>query len=689
MSILDELAPALKSVRGIRRFWYARSEWFPRLVAEYQDGDETGKEVSFGKDSSVYTRLAKAATQLGENLIALEIAIEGGKSLNLAFRQRFPEIERRQQVDLAREQAIALSRLGSIREAQKILRDLLAIRADDDKSLSALGRTYKDLAKFPGPARQKFLERSRTYYLEAYAVNGEYYPAINACTLSLWLNDRPAARKLAAEVKQLCLQSLLANPDDYWALASIAEAELVLSADLGEITHQTFEYYEKYSHLMHQKRSWGDLSSTSEQAKRICESLDWHFGALKQIFHVPDVIIFSGHMVDAPGRKVPRFPAQYVDAVAEHIRLTLESANAQIGISSAACGSDLLFIEAMLERDADIQVVLPWRKDEFKNTSVVPGGKEWEPRFDRALEEATSVTYLSQQGAPSGNLGYVYCNDCMNGMALFRAEKLGSDAHPLAVWDGRRGDGLGGTSSFVDFWSSRGQTVEVIDLEKITAAKAKDDKLASISFGEITVSQGQQTIKTLLFADVVGYSKIPEDQIKHFAPEFLGMISLLISEPPRPVLTNTWGDAIYFVFDEPVSAGNVALRLLETLKNGAWRRDMTAPLGLRIGLHTGPVILCLDPVIRQISFTGSHVSHAARIEPVVREGEVWATEAFVSYAMIDSQRQAARRRFGFDYLGQIDFAKNYGRYPLFRLSSPITDGVQDESVSDESQTPSA
>jgi class 3 adenylate cyclase len=678
MPILDELSPALKSVRGIRRFWYARSEWFPRLVAEYQDADQADKVHTFSKESSVYTRLAKAATQLGENLIALEIASEGSKGLEYAFRQKFPEIVAAQQIDLAREQAIALSRLGSIREAQKILRDLLAVRADDDKSLSALGRTYKDLAKFPGAARQKFLERARAYYLQAYAVNGEYYPAINACTLSLWLNDRVAARRLAAEVKDLCLQSLAANPDDYWALASIAEAELVLSADAGEITRKAFEYYEKYSQLMHQKRGWGDLSSTSEQAKRICESLDWDFSPLKKIFRVPEVIIFSGHMVDAPGRRVPRFPGQYVEAVAEQIRLTLDSAGAQIGISSAACGSDLLFIEAMLARDADIQVVLPWRKEEFKQTSVLVGGDEWARRFDRALEEATSVTYLSQQGAPSGNLGYVYCNDCMNGMALFRSEKLGSDVRPLAVWDGRRGDGLGGTSSFMDFWSSKGHTVEVIDLEKITAAKPQIEKLASISFGEITVSEGQQTIKTLLFADVVGYSKIPEDQIKHFAPEFLGMISSLISEPPRPVLTNTWGDAIYFVFDEPVSAGNVALRLLERLKQGSWRRELTAPLNLRISLHTGPVILCLDPVIRQISFTGSHVSHAARIEPIVREGEVWATEAFVSYAMIGSEGRTKRRRFGFDYLGQIDFAKGYGRYPLFRLSSPITDGADTE-----------
>src|SRR5258708_32403129 len=115
---------------------------------------------------------------------------------------------------------------------------------------------------------------------------------------------------------------------------------------------------------MHQKRCWGDRRSNSEQATRICESLDWDFSALKKIFRVPEVIIFSGHMVDAPGRRAPRFPVQYVDAVAEQIRLTLDSVGAQIGISSAACGSDLLFIESMLARAADIEVVLALRTEE-------------------------------------------------------------------------------------------------------------------------------------------------------------------------------------------------------------------------------------------------------------------------------------------------------------------------------------
>jgi class 3 adenylate cyclase len=411
----------------------------------------------------------------------------------------------------------------------------------------------------------------------------------------------------------------------------------------------------------------------------ICESAGWDFSSLQKIFDLPNVIIFSGHMIDTADRLRPRFPSHLVPAVAKEIKERVYRCDAQIGISSAACGSDLLFIEAMLEREAEIHVVLPWRKEEFLRTSVaITDDPYWTQKFDQLLKEVTSVTYLSQQSAPGGNLGYVYCSDCMNGMALYRAETIGSDVTPVAVWDGKRGDGLGGTSSFVHFWRSRQHPVEIIDLSRISGISAMEapQEQQSFAFDEVKVSQGQQAVKTLLFADVVGYSKIPEEQIEYFAPEFLGMISQLISQPPRPVLTNTWGDAVYLVFDDPVAAGTVALRLLRAVQSDTWRTYLTAKMDLRIGLHTGPVTLCVDPVIRQITFTGSHVSHAARIEPMVREGEVWATEAFMSYATIANharkQRGEETLEFGFDYLGQIDFAKQYGRYPLFRLSSPIT-----------------
>jgi tetratricopeptide (TPR) repeat protein len=610
----------------------------------------------------------------------LEIALEGRNALSASPAGQTALVDERLD-DLEYEKAIALSRLGSIAEARERLLALHAKRPENAAILSAIGRTYKDLglAATQPVIRASHLEKAHSFYLRAFDLSGTYYPAINAATIALWLQNQKTACVLAERVKDLCREVLQRDREDYWAAATIAEAELILSIKEGAVSDTALIGYQKASAIAHRLRHWGDLSSTRKQAKLTCEFAGWDFSPLQKIFGLPNVIIFSGHMIDASDRLRARFPTALVPAVAKEIKERLNRCDAQIGISSAACGSDLLFIEAMIERGAEIHVVLPWRKEQFLRTSVaINDDPNWTQKFDHLLDEVTSVTYLSQQSAPGGNLGYVYCSDCMNGMALYRAETIGSDVTPIAVWDGKKGDGLGGTSSFVHFWRSRQHRVEIIDLSAISGISYTEvaEEPHSFAFDEVKVSQGQQAIKTLLFADVVGYSKIPEEQIEYFAPEFLGMISQLISEPPRPVLTNTWGDAVYLVFDDPVAAGTVALRLLRVMQRGAWRAHLTAKMDLRIGLHTGPVTLCVDPVIRQITFTGSHVSHAARIEPMVQEGEVWATEAFMSYATIANharkQRGEETLEFGFDYLGQIDFAKNYGRYPLFRLSSPIT-----------------
>jgi class 3 adenylate cyclase len=668
MSFLEDVTTACRSIPNIRKFWDQRAAWQIELTKDFRT---TG---------TAYASLTKAATRFGENLLALEIALEGRQALSIAPIDDLALIEQRLD-ELKYEKAITLSRLGSIGEARETLLALHRKRPDNAAILSATGRTFKDLGLAAAEPinRRSNLEKAHSYYLHAFELGGGYYPAINAATIALWLEDRKTACVLAEKVKDLCQSVLQKDPDDYWAAATIAEAELILSIKGDAVSPSALRYYKRAAAIAHQLRHWGDLSSTRRQAKLTCEILNWDFSSLQETFASPNVIIFSGHMIDTPDRARPRFPPNLVSAVADEIRDRLRRNNAQIGVCSAACGSDLLFIEAMLERGAEIHVVLPWRREEFLRTSVaISGDPYWQKKFVQLLDRATSVTYLSQQSAPSGNLGYVYCNDCMNGMALYRAETIGSKVAPMAVWDGKKGDGLGGTSSFVHFWRSRQHPVEIIDVSRLSGISYVEtpEEHHSFAFDEVKVSQGQQAVKTLLFADVVGYSKIPEEQIEYFAPEFLGMISQLIAQPPRPVLTNTWGDAIYLVFDDPVNAGTVALRLLRMMQSSCWRNHLTAKMDLRIGLHTGPVTLCVDPVIRQITFTGSHVSHAARIEPMVHEGEVWATEAFMSYATIANlarkQRGEETLEFGFDYLGQIDFAKNYGRYPLFRLSSPIT-----------------
>ena len=54
-----------------------------------------------------------------------------------------------------------------------------------------------------------------------------------------------------------------------------------------------------------------------------------------------------------------------------------------------------------------------------------------------------------------------------------------------------------------------------------------------------------QVITAILFADIVGYSKLSELQVLSFVENFLGTVRDLIDASPlsaRPVVKNTWGD---------------------------------------------------------------------------------------------------------------------------------------------------
>jgi hypothetical protein len=86
------------------------------------------------------------------------------------------------------------------------------------------------------------------------------------------------------------------------------------------------------------------------------------------------VFLFSGHMIDAAGRAIPRFPADKEPIAATAIEVLLASLQAgadDLGLCSGACGGDILFAEAMLRRGARLEVRIPFSEGEFLEQSVV------------------------------------------------------------------------------------------------------------------------------------------------------------------------------------------------------------------------------------------------------------------------------------------------------------------------------
>lgn len=169
----------------------------------------------------------------------------------------------------------------------------------------------------------------------------------------------------------------------------------------------------------------------------------------------PHVLVFSGHMADAPGRAVPRLPRVKLDAAAARIAAVLAQIGAgpgDLAITQGASGGDLLFAEACLARDVALQLMLPRPEKAFARDSLKPsdGGLTWKDRYDAVKRRCPAApVVLGEAGfdaPPTVNI-YEACNRWQLATAVaYGVERL----HFVCLWDGGGGDGDGGTRDFVD-----------------------------------------------------------------------------------------------------------------------------------------------------------------------------------------------------------------------------------------------
>lgn len=171
-------------------------------------------------------------------------------------------------------------------------------------------------------------------------------------------------------------------------------------------------------------------------------------------------------------------------------------------------------------------------------------------------------------------------------------------------------------------------------------------------------------IVAVLFADAVGFSKLTEDEVPRFVQYFLGAIAKLTAKFAEHIIAkNTWGDGLYVVLSDVCLAGEFALQLAHLVCSTEWqRKGLPSELNVRIALHVGPVYEFDDPITAKRRYGGTHVSRAARIEPITPAGHVYASESFAAIAV-------ARGASSFicDYVGQIPLAKAYGTLPMYHV----------------------
>ena len=150
------------------------------------------------------------------------------------------------------------------------------------------------------------------------------------------------------------------------------------------------------------------------------------------------VIALGGRRTDAPHAREMRFPAERIPAVAEEIRATLERLGAKVLVCSAACGADLLALEAAGQLGIRRRVVLPFDRNQFRQTSVVDRPGNWGELYDRVLDYIQAKDDLVVLGFQRGNKqAYQATNHRLLAEAEALAHNNNASVRTLIVWEGQ------------------------------------------------------------------------------------------------------------------------------------------------------------------------------------------------------------------------------------------------------------
>jgi len=197
------------------------------------------------------------------------------------------------------------------------------------------------------------------------------------------------------------------------------------------------------------------------------------------------VLIFTGHMIDAPGRAKPRFPADKEAIARQKIKEAVEAEmkigeGVAFGIAGGASGGDILFQEVCFELGVATHLYLALPSGLYVNASVRKAGPDWVQRFRDLYTRHTNqglVRVLSEmEDEPKDEKEYLpawlrskpnYNIWQRNNLwMLYNALTAGGDdcVTLISLWDCEpTGDGPGGTSDLVQKVERRGAKAIIIN----------------------------------------------------------------------------------------------------------------------------------------------------------------------------------------------------------------------------------
>jgi adenylate cyclase len=367
----------------------------------------------------------------------------------------------------------------------------------------------------------------------------------------------------------------------------------------------------------------------------------------------PPVAVYCGHMFSAGSAEEAPLAARVAEA--------LDGLGTMIGYGPLACGADLLIAEALLARGGELNVVLPFAEDDFIAESVLCGGEEWLARYQSCRAAAMSLHFATPGAYVGDDNQFAYNTRLAMGLAALRAQQLGTEAVQVAVISDRfrslSKTGLAGTVADIGMWQALGRRTVAVPAGPVPR---------NLVFPEHPpmAAGTRREIRSIIFADYKGFSRLGERELPLFMAEVMGRIGAALDEFGGHVeFRNSWGDAIYAIVDEPRTAARLALDLQRRLaKLPPALHPSGGEAGMRIGVHYGPIWVGTDRITGNAIWYGGEVNRTARIEPVTPVGGVYCTETFAAALLIDDCRDCR-----FTSVGRKTLPKGAGELELYLL----------------------
>ncbi|MEP6879757.1 MAG: tetratricopeptide repeat-containing protein [Nitrosospira sp.] len=495
--------PDWKSLRigDVQEFWEQHDAWEQRVIL-------AGKARQIG-NMLVLADEAPVAAFRAEAWIKAGVALRKAERFDFALEQleRGLAIEPDNLTGL-QEKGICLQRLALTGRsaywelARAHYGRVLKQYPEDAETWALLGRVNKDawIAAWrqPGCTSKEMrdeaadgdalLRAAIDSYTAGYRRNpNHYYSGINALTLMHLYRDLTHETRYDKDIDLMAGAVRFAaecEPNEsqrFWSQVTLGDLEVLIG------TPDTVKTAYKEA-IVKNDKDWFALNSSCAQLQLLKDlgfrpetveaGIATFARALKRLIRPEDswqprqVLLFSGHMMDAPGRPAPRFPPDKKDIAKQKIVEALDALGAgpdDLALAQGASGGDILFLEACRDRGVRLQLMLPLREPEFIQRSILPSaeGEMWRRRYFALTASMKDAPHImpDELGPPLKDVSpFERCNLWLLYTAL--AYGIGK-VRFICLWDGGGGDGPGGTSHMYNEVKNRTGRVTWIDSREI------------------------------------------------------------------------------------------------------------------------------------------------------------------------------------------------------------------------------